>query len=649
MLPDDAFLLGKHFMQTASNIIKYVRYSYFISLVLMLSISLVYFSSARQMNVEIKRFSELALHLSKLDRTMQELAANAKRIFSSNDLTSVTSLKTSMKFYASNARKHFDMTMSGWDKANPKLKSSIIRSSQQMGGEDPFQQHKRLLDITDIDKAEKLEDIRWVGQKKYGIYNSYVAASNQLIEGKLYEVLDKKATEVSSLISWFIITGIASVIAIGLIIFFPLERSIANIITDLNRLRVRAENADRAKSEFLANMSHEIRTPMNGVMGMAELLGNTGLDKKQKMFVDVIIKSGGSLVAIINDILDFTKIDAGQLKLDPKPFILAETVDEVAAVIAPGIDNEKVELIVRIQPGLPEFFIGDAGRIRQAITNIVGNAIKFTHSGHVLVDVSGDLEPEKDGKVMTNLIISVTDTGIGIPEEKLDSIFDKFSQVDGSATRKHEGTGLGLSITKMLVEMMDGAITIESQVHQGSTFRISLPLEVDGKIRQPSIIPKDVTGSRILIIDDNEINRRILMEQMASWQFDATQTSSGLEALTALHRGKSLGQPYDLMIIDYQMPGMDGIEVVNQARHQPGIQHTPVIMLTSVDNAGEDAIRGLDIQGHLVKPARALHLLEVILKVLSKPAEGADAIERNITSQSGDENIMDTEHKGTGT
>ncbi len=636
-------------MQTASSIIKYVRWSYFVSIALMLSISLVYFSSARQMNIEIKQFSELALHFSKLDQTMQELAAKAKRIANTDELNSLPSLKTSMKYYASNARKHFTMAMSIWGRSNSELKNSIIRSSQQMGNDDPFQQHKRLLDITEIDKAENLEEIRWLGKKKFAIYNSYVAASNQLIEGKLYEVLDKKASEFSNLISWFIVTGIGSLIAIGVIILFPMERAIANIITDLNRLRMRAENADRAKSEFLANMSHEIRTPMNGVMGMAELLGNTGLDKKQKMFVDVIIKSGGSLVTIINDILDFTKIDAGQLKLDPHPFVLAETVDEVAALIAPGIDDEKVELIVRMQPGLPERFIGDSGRVRQAITNIVGNAAKFTREGHVFVDVSGDLEPEKDGEIIANIVISVSDTGIGIPEEKLESIFDKFSQVDGSATRKHEGTGLGLSITKMLVEMMGGTVTIESQVKKGSTFRISLPLIVDGKIEQAGTIPKDVTGSRILIVDDNEINRRILMEQMASWQFDVTQTSSGLEALTALHRGKSRGRPFDLMIVDYQMPGMDGIEIVNQVRHQPGIQLTPVIMLTSVDNAGEDAIRDLDIQGHLLKPARAAHLLEAVLKVLSKPSKKVHMPKSNITPSATRENIIDTERKGTGT
>jgi len=302
-----------------------------------------------------------------------------------------------------------------------------------------------------------------------------------------------------------------------------------------------------------------------------------------------------------------------------------------------------------VQPDLPKTFIGDDGRIRQIITNIVGNAIKFTDKGHVLVDISGELAPEKDGEIFANISISVTDTGVGIPPEKLDIIFDKFSQVDGSATRRHEGTGLGLSITKMLVEVMGGKITAESQLNHGSTFRVTLPLPVHGNLVQPDHIPYDVTGSRILIVDDNEINRRILMEQMASWQFEATQTSSGMEALTALHRGNVLGQPYDLMIVDYQMPDMNGIEVVNQTRHQPGIQHTPVIMLTSVDNIGEKEIRKLDIQGHLVKPARASYLLDAILNALNSQIRAAPAGKQDAIQLNSRENRADVEYKGTGT
>ncbi len=636
-------------MQTASNIIRYVRWSYLISIALMMAISFTYFYSARKMNVEIERVGELVFEISKMDHAMQKMAANLKRIAETDDTATLSSLKTAITYHASIVSTQFRNAKTIWDRTEPSVKEAILKSSRHMRGDDPFQHHKRMFNIKGIEKIEKLADIRWMSKRIHATYNNFVYPSNQYIEDVLYQSFKTKAGEFSELINWFIFTGIGSLIAIGVIIFFPLERSITGIIRDLNLLRLRAENADQAKSEFLANMSHEIRTPMNGVMGMAELLGNTRLDEKQKMFVDVIIKSGRSLVTIINDILDFSKIDAGQLKLDARPFVLAEAIEDAATLVTAGVEEKKMELIVRIQPDLPGSFVGDAGRIRQIVTNLISNAIKFTEKGHVLVDISGELMPEKDGGNIANIIISVTDTGMGIPEEKLEIIFDKFNQVDGSATRRHEGTGLGLSITKMLVEMMGGEITAESQLNQGSTFRITLPLSVHGEIIQPSPVPKDVTGSRILIVDDNEINRRVLIEQMESWQFEVTQTSSGMEALTALHRGNVLGQPYDLMIVDYQMPGMDGFEVVSQVRQQPGIQLTPVVMLTSVDNADGNEVRNLDIQGYLVKPARASRLLSAILEALNNSPGKAPVIGQDAVQVQNSDNRTDAGYKGTGT
>ena len=410
-----------------------------------------------------------------------------------------------------------------------------------------------------------------------------------------------------------LIIGIAAYI--GLVVL-PL-RVLDKTILDLQAQSKRAKLADRAKSEFLANMSHEIRTPMNGVMGMAELLAKTELTDKQKMFTDIIVRSGQALVTIINDILDFSKIDSGQLELDPQPFRLGEAVEDVATLVSAKVQEKELELAVRIQPDLPDMFVGDVGRIRQIITNLVGNAVKFTEIGHVLVNVSGTVADEKNGGGKAELLVKVEDTGIGIPADKADQIFEKFSQVDGSSTRTHEGTGLGLTISRKLVEMMGGEIGVESEPGRGSTFWFTLPLPVhDGGTRRKRV-PVDVSGARILVIDDNEINRSILLEQLGSWRFDATATPSGREGLAVLRHAAEIGRPVDLVILDYHMPIMDGAEVADAIRVDPAIGKTPVIMLTSVDDNGNSRrLRDLVIQGHLVKPARASLLLDTMITVL---------------------------------
>jgi PAS domain S-box-containing protein len=377
----------------------------------------------------------------------------------------------------------------------------------------------------------------------------------------------------------------------------------------------RAEAASRAKSDFLANMSHEIRTPMNAVIGMTELVLDTKLTDAQRDYLRLVLESGEALLTLLNDILDFSKIEAGKLELDEVPFELRECVGDTVKSLALRAHAKNLELALHIRPNVPALVVGDLGRLRQILVNLVGNAIKFTEAGEVVVDVKCSEQTSE----MATLEFAVRDTGIGVAQDKLDSIFEEFVQADTSTTRRYGGTGLGLAISSSLVRLMGGRIWVESELGRGSTFRfvVRCPLADELELSHRRRQPVSVSGTTVLVVDDNATNRRILEEMARNMGMDPTCVADAQQALDVLREAARQGQPFRLLLSDVNMPQVDGFTLADWIRRDETVADTVIIMLTSGGRPGDVARRRhLRIAASLLKPIKQSELFDAIVTAL---------------------------------
>ncbi|MDA4845656.1 response regulator [Hoeflea poritis] len=606
----------------------FLRVSYVTTILLIGGICIVFYGEQQAQNRAISHYGLMVKCIGELDDALAQLAGRAAQVETLQDDAGVESVKKGLIFRQNAVKTEFERFRELWlsPETPESLRQSVYAADRYMRADDPFKQYRQITDTTDVENAETVDDLRWAGKVLFSIYDSFLNQTGAKVTQTILDSLKETTITQGRRVQTFLLTTIAVLLALGLFVFLPIDlllwralRKLDLAIAQARQESRKAKAAEKTKSEFLANMSHEIRTPMNGVLGMAELLARTDLSNKQRTFTDIIVKSGQALLTIINDILDFSKIDARQMQLNPAPFSLREAIEDIATLLSGSVAEKDLEMVVRYDPQLPDAFVGDVGRIRQILTNIIGNAVKFTDRGQIMVNIQGAASQDT-----ADIRISVKDTGPGIPADKLGIIFDKFSQVDGSSTRKFEGTGLGLAIAAGLVELMGGRIGVESAVGKGSNFwlELKLPISRATEHARPET-PVDINGARIILVDGNRMSQDVAREQLRSWSFDCAAVESIPLATGLARKSAELGLPPGLIILDTPVPEEAAGQLRTALAATPPIAEIPILLMTAVDHVGTaELCERLGITGYVTKPVRASYLLETITAILTNKATG---------------------------
>jgi two-component system sensor histidine kinase/response regulator len=471
-------------------------------------------------------------------------------------------------------------------------------------------------------RAEEVKRTLELAAAAQNAVSEMLAEEQQLLQQRLHQTEEAGGQMRILFLSAGVIAVVLIASAIGLLQSAERKRHIAEhellrVNEELRKASDVAQESTRLKAQFLANMSHEIRTPMNGVVGMIGLLLDTRLSAEQRMLATTVRTSADALLTVLNDILDFSKIEAGQLIFDPAPFELRNPIENCLSLVAEKAHGKGLELAYLIEENVPTQLIGDTGRFHQVLLNLVGNAVKFTTHGEVVVRVSKIV----DGDRRVRLRFSVSDTGEGISQEVQEKLFEPFVQADGGIARKFGGTGLGLAISRQLVDMMDGEIGLESAPGQGSTFWFTAEFPLQEAA--PKVVPHkpELAGQRALIVDDNETNRQILSRQLAAWLIEPQTAGDGGQALVMLRAAAESGSPFHFVVLDMQMPGMTGLDLARAIRADADLADVKLLLLTSIGQTlTHKNLESMGIGASLVKPVRHSQLYDTLLTLLARQA-----------------------------